>query len=214
MNAPRIDWSRVLEFTWRSLVFLVAIAIIAIVSTNWNRWEGGEGWQRTNDAYLDEAGGNSQFVNTSPVWVCLQRQLTQSFVLLNTIVQSRPTTRPPNVRPSCSGAQHMGPVAAASARVSCGAIRPWTPAQSRRSQLISSPHARSIATMASTSAAAASFTTRGLPTDYSTDRWKTSPWSVSLGAAASESDMSSYASIVARLLSGRARAWENAAIAS
>jgi membrane fusion protein, multidrug efflux system len=33
-------------------VFVVAIAIILIVSGNWNRWEGGAGWQRTNDAYL------------------------------------------------------------------------------------------------------------------------------------------------------------------
>ncbi|MGC1458460.1 MAG: HlyD family secretion protein [Steroidobacteraceae bacterium] len=53
MNAFRPDWNRIFEFTWRILVFLVAIAIIAIVSTNWNRWEGGEGWQRTNDAYLE-----------------------------------------------------------------------------------------------------------------------------------------------------------------
>jgi membrane fusion protein (multidrug efflux system) len=49
----RRDWNRILEFTWRILVFLVAIAIIGIVSTNWNRWEGGEGWQTTNDAYLE-----------------------------------------------------------------------------------------------------------------------------------------------------------------
>jgi membrane fusion protein, multidrug efflux system len=33
-------------------VFVVAIAIILIVTRNWTRWEGGEGWQRTNDAYL------------------------------------------------------------------------------------------------------------------------------------------------------------------
>jgi membrane fusion protein, multidrug efflux system len=33
-------------------VFVVAIAIILIVSLNWTRWEGGAGWQRTNDAYL------------------------------------------------------------------------------------------------------------------------------------------------------------------
>jgi membrane fusion protein, multidrug efflux system len=46
------DWNRVFEFTWRILVFLVAIGIIVVVSTNWNRWEGGEGWQGTNDAYL------------------------------------------------------------------------------------------------------------------------------------------------------------------
>jgi membrane fusion protein, multidrug efflux system len=53
VNDLRLDWNRIFEFAWRILVFLVAIAIIAIISTNWNRWEGGEGWQRTNDAYLE-----------------------------------------------------------------------------------------------------------------------------------------------------------------
>jgi membrane fusion protein (multidrug efflux system) len=33
-------------------VFIVAVGIIIVVSTNWTRWEGGAGWQRTNDAYL------------------------------------------------------------------------------------------------------------------------------------------------------------------
>jgi membrane fusion protein (multidrug efflux system) len=47
-----VAWNKVFEFTWRILVFVVAIAIIVIASTNWTRWEGGEGWQRTNDAYL------------------------------------------------------------------------------------------------------------------------------------------------------------------
>jgi membrane fusion protein, multidrug efflux system len=46
------DWNRVFEFAWRALVFIVALGIIVIVSSNWNRWEGREGWQRTNDAYL------------------------------------------------------------------------------------------------------------------------------------------------------------------
>jgi membrane fusion protein, multidrug efflux system len=49
---PKVDWNKAFEFTWRILVFIVAIGIIIIVSTNWNRWEGGEGWQTTNDAYL------------------------------------------------------------------------------------------------------------------------------------------------------------------
>ena len=49
----QLDWDKIFEFTWRILVFLVAIAIIAVVSVNWNRWEGGKGWQRTNDAYLE-----------------------------------------------------------------------------------------------------------------------------------------------------------------
>src|ERR1700733_6344915 len=48
----KLDWNKAFEFTWRILVFIVAIGIVIVVSTNWTRWEGGEGWQRTNDAYL------------------------------------------------------------------------------------------------------------------------------------------------------------------
>ncbi len=52
MSASRFDWSKLFEVTWRVLVFIVAIGIIFVVSTRWNRWEGGPGWQVTNDAYL------------------------------------------------------------------------------------------------------------------------------------------------------------------
>src|SRR5580693_3288709 len=52
MNLPKLDWNRVFEIAWRILVFIVAIGIIIIVSSNWTRWEGGAGWQVTNDAYL------------------------------------------------------------------------------------------------------------------------------------------------------------------
>jgi membrane fusion protein, multidrug efflux system len=52
MGVPKVDWNRIFEFAWRILVFIVAIGIIIVVSTNWTRWEGGAGWQRTNDAYL------------------------------------------------------------------------------------------------------------------------------------------------------------------
>jgi membrane fusion protein (multidrug efflux system) len=52
MGIPKVDWNKVFEFAWRILVFIVAIGIIIVVSTNWTRWEGGTGWQRTNDAYL------------------------------------------------------------------------------------------------------------------------------------------------------------------
>src|ERR1700678_3236592 len=52
IRLPKLDWNRLFEFTWRILVFVVAIGIIIVVSTNWTRWEGGAGWQRTNDAYL------------------------------------------------------------------------------------------------------------------------------------------------------------------
>jgi membrane fusion protein, multidrug efflux system len=52
MTNPGIDWNRVFEFAWRILTFIVAVGIIVVVSTNWTRWEGGAGWQTTNDAYL------------------------------------------------------------------------------------------------------------------------------------------------------------------
>ena len=52
MSNPGIDWNRVFEFAWRILTFIVAVGIIIVVSTNWTRWEGGAGWQTTNDAYL------------------------------------------------------------------------------------------------------------------------------------------------------------------
>jgi membrane fusion protein, multidrug efflux system len=52
MSDLKLDWNKAFEFAWRILVFIVAIGIIIIVSTNWTRWEGGVGWQRTNDAYL------------------------------------------------------------------------------------------------------------------------------------------------------------------
>jgi len=42
----------VAEFAWRILVLVVALVVILVVSRNWTRWEGGPGWQRTNDAYL------------------------------------------------------------------------------------------------------------------------------------------------------------------
>jgi membrane fusion protein (multidrug efflux system) len=47
-----LNWPKLFEATWRVLVFIVAIGIIFVVSTRWNRWEGGPGWQITNDAYL------------------------------------------------------------------------------------------------------------------------------------------------------------------
>ena len=52
MKISQFDWNKVFEFAWRILVFVVAIGIIIVVSTNWTRWEGGAGWQSTSDAYL------------------------------------------------------------------------------------------------------------------------------------------------------------------
>jgi membrane fusion protein (multidrug efflux system) len=52
VSASGFNWNKLFEATWRVLVFIVAIGIIFVVSTRWNRWEGGPGWQVTNDAYL------------------------------------------------------------------------------------------------------------------------------------------------------------------
>jgi membrane fusion protein, multidrug efflux system len=52
MRIPSLDWNKVFEFSWRILVFIVAVGIVIVVSTNWTRWEGGAGWQSTSDAYL------------------------------------------------------------------------------------------------------------------------------------------------------------------
>jgi len=48
----KIDWQKASELTWRALIFIVAIGILAIVTTRWNRWQGNPGWQTTDDAYL------------------------------------------------------------------------------------------------------------------------------------------------------------------
>ncbi len=52
MSWSGFDWNKLFEAAWRALVFIVAIGIIIVVATRWNRWEGGPGWQLTNDAYL------------------------------------------------------------------------------------------------------------------------------------------------------------------
>jgi membrane fusion protein (multidrug efflux system) len=49
---PKIDWRPTSEVTWRILVFAVALAILFVVGTRWNSWQGQAGWQTTDDAYL------------------------------------------------------------------------------------------------------------------------------------------------------------------
>lgn len=45
-------WRATPEVAWRVLVFLIALAILILVTTRWNRWQGRSGWQTTDDAYL------------------------------------------------------------------------------------------------------------------------------------------------------------------
>jgi membrane fusion protein (multidrug efflux system) len=48
----KIDWHVVPEVIWRALVFIIALTILIVVTTRWNRWQGAPGWQSTDDAYL------------------------------------------------------------------------------------------------------------------------------------------------------------------
>jgi membrane fusion protein, multidrug efflux system len=52
MTEFKIDWHKWSEITWRVLIFIVAIGILIIVTTRWNRWQGSPGWQVTDDAYV------------------------------------------------------------------------------------------------------------------------------------------------------------------
>jgi len=54
MTRPRfkLDWRMAPEVVWRSLVFIVALAILIVVTTRWTGWQGQAGWQSTDDAYL------------------------------------------------------------------------------------------------------------------------------------------------------------------
>ena len=54
MNSVKsdIDWRLVREIVWRASVFIVAIAILVVVVTRWNHWQGDAEWQTTDDAYL------------------------------------------------------------------------------------------------------------------------------------------------------------------
>ncbi|HEX4179150.1 MAG TPA: HlyD family secretion protein [Caulobacteraceae bacterium] len=48
----RLDWRLASEVIWRALVFIIAAAILLVVVTRWNRWQGAAGWQQTDDAFL------------------------------------------------------------------------------------------------------------------------------------------------------------------
>jgi membrane fusion protein, multidrug efflux system len=44
--------TRLLEWLWRGLVFIVALTVLIVIITRWNYWEGNAEWQSTDDAYL------------------------------------------------------------------------------------------------------------------------------------------------------------------
>lgn len=51
-TAPVGNWRMKPELIWRLFVFVVAVAIVVVITTRWTFWEGKAGWQETDDAYL------------------------------------------------------------------------------------------------------------------------------------------------------------------
>ena len=47
------NWRAPPDWVWRALVFLIAIGVLILVTTRWNRWETNARRQSTDDAYLD-----------------------------------------------------------------------------------------------------------------------------------------------------------------
>jgi membrane fusion protein, multidrug efflux system len=70
-NQP-ISWPRITGALWRGSSVVLALLIIVVISTFWNRWQGRRGWQTTDDAYLQAdvtpiATKVSGYVRTLPV---------------------------------------------------------------------------------------------------------------------------------------------------
>ena len=45
-------WRPAPDWVWRVLIFIVALAVLIVITTRWTRWEGNAEWQTTDDAYL------------------------------------------------------------------------------------------------------------------------------------------------------------------
>lgn len=54
MAASAQKWSRnrFIELTWRGLLILIAAGLLLMIVTRWTAWEGGAGWQQSDDAFL------------------------------------------------------------------------------------------------------------------------------------------------------------------
>ena len=49
---PKLNPRLAFEITWRVVICTAAVAILVVITTRWNRWEGDPGWKSTDDAYL------------------------------------------------------------------------------------------------------------------------------------------------------------------
>jgi membrane fusion protein, multidrug efflux system len=66
------NWRAPPDWVWRAVIFLVAVGILVLVTTRWNRWESNARRQTTDDAYLQSdltpvAAKVSGYVRSMPV---------------------------------------------------------------------------------------------------------------------------------------------------
>jgi membrane fusion protein, multidrug efflux system len=66
------NWRAPPDWVWRAIVFLIAIGVLVLVTTRWNRWESNARRQTTDDAYLQAdltpvAAKVSGYVRSMPV---------------------------------------------------------------------------------------------------------------------------------------------------
>jgi membrane fusion protein (multidrug efflux system) len=52
MNEPRFQWQALPDWSWRALIFVIALGVLLLITTRWNRWESNARTQTTDDAYL------------------------------------------------------------------------------------------------------------------------------------------------------------------
>ena len=66
------NWHAPPDWVWRVIVFLLAVGVLVLITTRWNRWESDSRRQSTDDAYLQSdltpiAAKVSGYVRTMPV---------------------------------------------------------------------------------------------------------------------------------------------------
>ena len=68
----KFNWRAPPDWVWRAIVFLLALGVLILVTTRWNRWESNARRQSTDDAYLQAdltpvAAKVSGYVRSMPV---------------------------------------------------------------------------------------------------------------------------------------------------
>ncbi len=66
------DWRRPPDWLWRAVIFMIALALLVLITTRWNSWRSDARWQSTDDAYLQSdltpiAAKVSGYVRSMPV---------------------------------------------------------------------------------------------------------------------------------------------------